>query len=198
MEKFVGKMANKIATNLKYDDEQRAVIQYGLYAILQIIITAIFILLIGFFTHSLWECIIVYISVALLRKSTGGAHAKTSNGCLVVSIIAVSALSIISRYFTFFQYGYIIGFVLSPVFFLVSCLIIYKLAPVGTENKPLNSPEKIKRLRKQSFITLIFYACILAGMLILSIYYDRALNLAFSLGVATLWQALTLVKAVKK
>ncbi|MDD2361825.1 MAG: accessory gene regulator B family protein [Oscillospiraceae bacterium] len=198
MEKIVGKLADTIAANLKYDDERRAVIRYGLYAILQIIITAVVILLVGIFTHSLLECIIVYISVALLRKSTGGAHAKTSNGCLIISIIAVSALSIISRYFTLLQYSSIICLILSPAFFMISCFIIYKLAPVGHENKPLDSPNKIKRLRKQSFITLVVYALLLTALLILSIFYERALNLAFSLGVSTLWQSLTLVKAVNE
>lgn len=198
MENFVHKLALHLTAPLKYDDEQRAVVQYGLYAIIQMLAIAIVIILFGLIAGCLWECIIIYSAAGLLRKSTGGAHAKTSNGCLVVSIIAVTIFGAGSRYITLIPYGFYICFVLSPIFFLAACIIIYKLAPVGHPNKPLNSPQKRKKLRRQSLITLVLYATAVFVLLIISFYNTRTLNIAFSLCIATLWQSLTLVKAVIK
>lgn len=198
MDKIVHKLSSLLTDSLNYDEEQRAVVQYGLYAILQIVFIAIVIIVFGILAGCLFECCIVYLSVAVLRKSTGGAHAKTSNGCLVASIICVSLFGFGTHYITLLNYGSYICYVLSPVFFIAACLIVYKLAPVDNPNKPIKSPQKIKRLRLQSFYILIVYILLAVILFIVSFYYKRALNLLFSLSVAVFWQSLTLLKAVIK
>ena len=81
LEQLVQKMSQKIASSLNYDQEKQAVIQYGLFGIVQTIAIALVITTYSLITDILWECWIVYLTAGILRKSTGGAHAKTSSGC---------------------------------------------------------------------------------------------------------------------
>lgn len=198
MEKLVNKLAGFLTTPLQYDSEKRAVVQYGLFAIIQILIVAFIISLFGFLTGCIFECWIVYLTVVILRKSTGGAHASTSNGCLVVSVVVVSIIGFSSHYLYVLPHGFEIGLAICPITFLTGCFIIYKLAPVGSKNKPLKSPEKNKRLRRQSFITLIIYTFIALLLIIISFKRQSSLYLAVSLTVSVLWQAFTLLIAVIK
>ena len=98
MEKLVEKLADAITAPLGYDSEQRAVVQYGLFAVVQILVVAAIISVFGIVAGCIWECWISYLSVAILRKSTG-AHANTNNECLVISVLVISLIGLISRYF---------------------------------------------------------------------------------------------------
>lgn len=195
MEFLVEKLANLITEPLHLDDEKRAVVKYGLFAIVQMILIAVIISLFGVLTGCLLECWVFYTAAGLLRKSTGGAHAKTSNGCLVVSVLAVSLFGIGARYFRALPHSIAIGTALCIVALAVACLLVYKLAPVDSPNKPLTSQKKIDRLRRQSGVTLLVYSALVVIFLLLSDRYFFTISLAVSLSLATLWQSLTLVKA---
>ncbi|HHV51585.1 MAG TPA: accessory gene regulator B family protein [Clostridiales bacterium] len=197
MEKIVKKLASAITEPLGYDSEQQAVVQYGLFAIIQIIIIGIIITVFGLVTNCLLECWISYLAVAILRKSTGGAHAKTSNECLIISVAVISVIGIISHYLKLIPYGQVIGLALCPLLFIISCFIVYKKAPVDSEKKPIKSPKKIRRLRIISFITLIAYAIISIAFIAVSFKFEAGLYLAVSLNLSVFWQSITLLIAVK-
>ena len=197
MEKIVKKLASAITEPLGYDSEQQAVVQYGLFAIIQIIIIGIIITVFGLVTNCLLECWISYLAVAILRKSTGGAHAKTSNECLIISVAVISVIGIISHYLKLIPYGQVIGLALCPLLFIISCFIVYKKAPVVSEKKPIKSPKKIRRLRIISFITLIAYAIISIAFIAVSFKFEAGLYLAVSLNLSVFWQSITLLIAVK-
>lgn len=196
MEKLVSKLAVILTSPLQYDEEKRAVVQYGLFAIIQIVIVAIIISLFGALTGCFLECWIVYLTVAILRKSTGGAHARTINGCLLVSVIVIAILGLLSRYLYLMPYGFEICLFLCPFAFFTGCLIIYKFAPVGSKNKPLKSEKKIKRLRNQSFITLLFYAIITCLIVLYSLHNRHYIGFAVGITLSVLWQSITLLIAV--
>lgn len=196
MEQLVQKLTEKMTASLQVDDEKRAVIQYGLFALVQMVSIGLVITLFGLLTRCLWECWIVYMAVGLLRKSTGGAHASTSNGCFVVSVVAVSVIGWLSHLIPTLSFGDVIAAGITAVVFLAGCLLVYWFSPVEAPNKPLK-PEKIKRLRKQSLMTLSVYLVFIAIFSAAFFVFERAtLSLALSLSLATLWQSLTLVKAV--
>lgn len=195
MNSLIQRFSKIIASPLNYNEEQTAVIQYGLFAIVQIVLIGLLITLIGILADCVLECWIVYVAAGLLRKSTGGAHAKTANACLVVSVIAVSIIGMTSRYITFLPYALPVSIILSLFAFMLGCFIVFKLAPVGHPNKPLNKPEKIKRLRRQSLIILLIYAAFAILFLVLSHRFERSISLLVSLCLSVLWQAMTLVKS---
>lgn len=193
---LIHKLTEIITSPFDYDDEQRAVIQYGLFAILQIVLIGLVITLIGLLADCVLECWIVYVAAGLLRKSTGGAHAKTANACFVVSIFAVTIIGLISRYFDILPLSLPVGITFGVLTFSMGSVLVYRFAPIGHPNKPLDKSDKVKRLRRQSFVTLVVYAVIAVSLSVAAVLDELGISLFISLSLAVLWQSLTLVKTV--
>lgn len=197
MEKLSQNISNIIAAKLNYDDEKRAVIQYGLAAIFQFIGIFVITSIIGLFAGFWIESMVIFLSVGMLRKSTGGAHSETFQGCMIISILSICVLSILARYLIPINYPgikyYIVAFVLLA--FTYSFFIIHKKAPIDSPNKPIKKPEKIKRLRRNSFITLFIYFIAAITLAFLADLTIKNISVSLSITFATLWQVFTLSKA---
>lgn len=194
IETLAHKMAEKIALQLDYDDDRKAVVAYGLIAILQMITLFIIITVIGIIFDFWYECMIIFLGVGIIRKSTGGAHSKTMNGCIIISVLSVTMLSALSRYLLCFPVNIYINLVVSLFVFIICFVIFYLRVPVDSPNKPIVKPEKIRKLRKQSFfvLTLLFFISI--TFILLTNYNKRFYSIAVSIRLTMLWQLLTLTK----
>jgi len=84
------------------------------------------------------------------------------------------------------------------VIYCFSFFLIYKLAPVDSPKKPIVKKEKIKLLRRKSFMTLLTYFLISVILVLLSKYDIKLINVSISLAFATLWQVFTLTKSGNK
>ena len=196
MEKLAHNIAETIAINLHYDDDKKAVIAYGLAAIFQMasifVITSIIGLLCGFWMESM----VVFLAVGFLRKSTGGAHSKTFQGCMIISIFSIALLSFLARYIldinNIREKLFVIIAVTVAYFF--SFIMVYELAPVDSPEKPIVRKEKIALLRRKSFVTLGLYGCIALSLIFLSKNNPRFISISISFCFATLWQVFTLTK----
>lgn len=194
MEKLAARLADYISKSMNYDKDKQEVIAYGLIALFQFIVILASISVIGVLAGSWYEAMIVFLAAGLLKKSTGGAHAQTLLGCTVISIILISAFSAVCRYLLM---GTMNLFVILPVYLIliICCLFVaYRKVPVDNPNKPITRPEKIKRLRKQSFITITIYGVICIAFAFLSRYNLRFSSLSYAFLLALLWQTFTLTK----
>ncbi|MDF2511180.1 MAG: accessory regulator AgrB [Herbinix sp.] len=187
-------MAEKIALQLNYDEDKRAVIAYGLTAMIQMVTIFASITTIGLILHIWYECFIIYMSVGIIRKSTGGAHSKSMQGCIVVSVLSITGLSVISRYALGFEINVYANLLILFLVFTIGFIVFYLRVPVDSPNKPIIKSEKIKRLRKQSFILLAVLFVISFILILLAVKNNRFYSLAFSIRLAMLWQVLTLTK----
>ncbi len=187
-------MAEKIAFQLNYDEDKRAVIAYGLTAMIQMITIFTVISAIGFLLHIWYECLVIYLSVGIIRKSTGGAHSKSMLGCIIVSVLSITGLSVISRYALGFTFPVYFNLAVLLLVFAIGLIVFYLRVPVDSPNKPIVRPEKIKRLRKQSFILLTVLFAMSFILIILADKITRFYSIAFSIRLAMLWQVLTLTK----
>ncbi len=194
IEKLAHNLATKIALQLDYDENSKAVIAYGFIAILQISIIFSIISILGVIFGFWYESIIVFITVGTIRKSTGGAHAATMNGCIIISVLSIVTLSLISRYLLCVPIKVYINLGISVIVFIIGVITFYFRVPVDSPNKPIIKPDKIMRLRKQSFFILT--ACFILSIIfvISTIYEKRFYSIATSLRLAMLWQLLTLTK----
>lgn len=201
MEKIIKKVADITAQKLGYDDEKAAVISYGLLAITQMLTLLILSLLVGLIFGCLIECFIIYLFAGVLRKFTGGVHSKTLLGCTVIAIFIIGLLGIFSKYALIDIFNklvntnlYYLVYVTAAIFFLPCIIMVYKIAPVESVNKPIRKPEKRKRLKKQSIIAVVIYFLLAILLLFLarnsSVYFTAAVALLFS----TIWQCFTLTK----
>jgi accessory gene regulator B len=192
MEKAANKLSERIAFHLHYDDERKAVIEYGLLAVFNIAVIGLVISCIGLVFGFWYESAVIFLSVGILKKSTGGAHAGTMSGCVVMSVISITALAALSRYALGFPISVCVNAGITLTVFVICFVVFYKSVPVDTPNKPIKKPEKIKRLRRQSFILLFLYTALAIVAILIAPSGARFRSIAFCIRFALLWQTFML------
>ncbi len=187
------KISNDLKQELNIDEDKRSIIEYGIFAFFHMAISILLVALIGLIFNVMLEALIISFSGAILRKFSGGAHASTSVNCAVLGVLTSVIPAYISKNINLNgEFIVIIGVLL----YIISLIIIYKLAPVDSPNKPIKKKEKIKRLKRGSIIILsMFMALVFINIII---YYIKDINLfllySSCIYVGVLWQVFTLTK----
>ena len=194
MEELAHNIAEKIALHMQFDEDKKAVIAYGLTAIFQMVTLFTVISIIGLIFGFWYESIILFIGVGIIRKSTGGAHSQTMYGCILISVLSVTILSSLSKHILSFSVNVFVNLGISVLVFALCFIIFYIRVPVASPKKPIVKPEKIKRLRRQSFIILTIFFLILVAFIFLTVLNDRFYSIAVSIRLAMLWQLFTLTE----
>lgn len=198
MEALANKIAVYLGKSLNKDDEEIAVIRYGLIALLQTCSIFIIALIIGALFNFIPEAMTAFFSVGFIRRFIGGHHSQKLYSCLAVSVCCISLFSALTRYL-------IVPFVPLPVIGIFVCLVYisafwltYKLAPVDNPNKRIRTEDKRKRLRRNSFIVLsVFFVLSISSLIFQSLYSGVYSRITVSLAVSVLWQVLMLTSAGK-
>jgi len=194
IEVLANKIADGVALQLSLEEEKRSVIAYGLIGILQFTTLLLIIAIIGLVSGSFYESLIIFASVGFIRKSTGGAHSKTMNGCNTVSVLSIALLAISSRYLLSTPIDSYVNSGITIMVFLIGYVIFYLFVPVDSPNKPIVTIEKIKRLRKESFSKLFLFFLLTIVSILLADTHERFYSIASSIRVAMIWQAMTLTE----
>lgn len=133
--------------NRVIQEKDAGIYQYGLSILIYSAINLATILLIGMAMECIPECICFMTCYIILRKFTGGYHARTPFACYLISTSI------------FFTSIYVVksGFVSSYMLITVAVLafICSFLVPVDTENKVLSTKEKTV-YRGVSLIVFLF------------------------------------------
>lgn len=192
MEQFLDRLADTMAERFHYTENQRAVVRYGLVALSQTVIIFVLLAVLGLCFGFFPQALAVFFSVVLLRRQEGGAHASSLTGCLILTSIVLTVLSVLSRYI-FPLAGSTAALILVATLGIVCVLISWKLVPVESPNKPLRDPKKIARLRRNTFLLLAVYLA-LAALLALpkGVLPVSSLSIAFAILAGTVWQTFTL------
>ena len=194
MEILAFNIAEKIAVEMNYDEDKKAVIAYGLTAIFQMATIFAVISIIGILFGFWYESIVIFLGVGIIRKSTGGAHSQTMKGCLVISVLSITILSTMARYFFALPFSKYVNFGISIFVFIFCFIIFYIRVPVDSPNKPIVRPEKIRKLRRQSFLILTIFFLLSIVLIILTTWYNRFYSIAISIRLSMLWQLFTLTR----
>lgn len=157
MDKILNFIVEIIEKNDSTDEDEKEEIRYGLELIL---LKALFWCLVtatGIIMGCFRECIIFNLMFFLIRSNAGGYHAETRTRCLIQSVVTiVIALSVIK---IGKENVYVMLFL--SIIALFFGILIWKLAPVDTENRQLDNDE-IKRFRNK--VRIILIAEILVGI----------------------------------
>lgn len=194
LEKLAHNIAEKISVQIACDQDKTAVIAYGLTAMFQMAVIFTAISIIGILSDFWYESIVIFFGVGIIRKSTGGAHARTMYGCILISILSIVLLSALSRYGLNYPVNQPGEFGITLLVFLSCFVVFYIRVPVDSPNKPIVKPEKIKRLRKQSFRILVLLFFVSINLIIFKGRNSRLSSIANSIKLTLLWQAFTLTK----
>ncbi|MFQ9976673.1 accessory gene regulator ArgB-like protein [Clostridium cadaveris] len=194
VEKICNKISNNIATELKFDEEKKSVINYGMFAVIQMVIAIGLTIIFGFVFHVLVEALIVSFVISILRKSSGGAHARTPGRCAVLGTVVSVGFGLLSK---FVDKSLIAIMLTGIIIFLWSFYIVYKLAPVDSAAKPIKKQERRKKLKRSSIIILSVYLILVIVNIIYYYYTSNISVLTYTICIymGLVWQIFSLTKS---
>jgi accessory gene regulator B len=176
---------------LNNDSERVEIYTYGLELILSTILTICLIVSVSLLLGLLSESIIFMAFFAVLRMFAGGYHAPTYLNCLFMFTVLCFGTIYVAIFLTDNLYNPV---VLILFILCLSIVIIFFLAPVSSESKPL-STEEVKRYQKNSRMIVVSLAII---TVIIFVIILNQINCAFVSSGALLIEALTLLPFFNK
>lgn len=124
-------------------EEERSILRYGLERIIENLTGCLILIFLGVCFGNAVQGFLLWIFLYPLRSYAGGYHAATRAGCLCISVCAVSAAFL-------FLYKLQNQPLVHGSVCVVSVILLWMLAPVGSRNKPLDQQEILfyqKRVR---------------------------------------------------
>ena len=165
-------LSTRLGDRLNKDEEEKAVLNYGLFMIIHTFIGIIITILVGLITGMIIEISLITITSALFKRYTGGVHASTPEICLIIGIILSLILSMVCRFIS----------INTDINNMALIGIIYYKCPVPSRNKPLNNEKTRNKLKKKAFTLLKIYTILLIILYI--IFYILKLSIVKSIIVS--------------
>ena len=183
MDSLIENISSKIALNLcqskDKSSEEFAVLKYGVFVFVHISIAAIFTIIFGILTKTLFQIVTIFLLGGLMKRYSGGVHCSSPNRCVITGIIISYTFALIGK--NILNIDLKIGYMLGMVALIHSFIILYKKCPVPSENKPLKKEETRKKLRKNAF--LIYSICVVLFILNILLNLQSAYTILNSLVV---------------
>ena len=194
IEKVCEKISGYIAQELNLDDDKKSVINYGIFAFIQMGICIALVIIFGLIFNVTAEALIISFTISMLRKSSGGVHASSPERCAVIGTVPSVSMALISKYINVsFSFVILVG----SIIFIWSYYIVYKLAPVDSIAKPIKSIKKRKKLKKTSIMILNVYLVVVVINILCYLVMKNFSFLTYSLCIymGLLWQIFSLTKS---
>lgn len=188
------KISASICSSLNITGEAREVLEYGMIALVQILILIPAILIIGLFTGTMWSALIICFTASFLRKYTGGVHVSSINICTIIGVTFCMSASVLIQYLLAQRVNLVWLAVILVSCYSLALVVITKKVPVDTPNKPINTEKKKKRLRKAAFIILASYAFVSMVLFYVSFRFNVTTIYIWSILFGLMWQILTLTQ----
>jgi len=193
IEKLSGTIASMIALSLDLDDDNKDVLAYGAYSIIQTLWSISLVIILGLIFGVLFEAFIISFAGALLRKYSGGVHASSPNKCAIlgaVMSVGQAKFSIILGFNSIEK----LNFLLCLTSYIVTYYCIYKYSPIDSANKPIVKIETRTRLKNASLKVVHFFLILttVSYLLFYKNYNYQLLSLISSVSVGQLSQSLSL------
>lgn len=171
MEKCTGAVVKWMIQHNAIDEREEELYEYALHSAVLSILPLLLAGVLGFCFGSIKTGILVVIPFMILRKFSGGYHAKKLSHCLISSVIL---LFLCILFVTHVTYDWII--LVAAGIASVNLMIF---SPIDHENRPLDEDEK-HSLKKMT----IFLVCVLNGLVILLFLIEnRKTAVSFGVGI---------------
>ncbi|MGV8905460.1 MAG: accessory gene regulator ArgB-like protein [Acetobacterium sp.] len=183
-----------ICNNLNINGEKREVIEYGMIALVQMVFFFSAVFFIGIFTGTALAALTICLTTSILRKYSGGVHVSSINICTIIGVTFCLFASVLIQYVLVDWISLLWLSLVAATCYALAFIIIYLKAPVDSENKPIKTSKKKKRLRKSCYIILMSYALITTVLLYLSYQFNFSTTYVLCILFGLMWQILTLTK----
>ena len=147
---------------------------YGYQVIIISIINWSSILIIAILTHSLIDTLFYMLPIVILRRHTGGYHARSYAQCYILSVSFYLIVLLLTRFIPDSAV-----YVIAPVLSMITYIPILKYAPIEHANNPQSKKRMIRHRRSCVVLSSIFLAISIA--LLFTKY--TALSCCVSLGM---------------
>lgn len=190
------KISNSIANELELNHEKKSVVNYGIFAFIQMSISIIFVFIFGLIFNVTIEALIITFTISILRKSSGGVHASTPSICTIIGTLVGVGFALLVK---LIELNLIFIIAVGLVVFIGAYIIIIKLAPVDSIAKPIKGEAKRNRLRKKSINILMLYGIIVIFNILIYTFINKYYLLEYSLCIyiGIVWQVFSLTSIGK-
>ena len=174
-------IATLLSANKIIDINNQEIYSYGLELFLFKFTLYTIILIISLLTNSFLISLVFTASYMILRQYTGGYHCKSSEACMIISVLIYTLMLILYNAEFYSQ-----NLLLINLDFLSYLTIIVK-APVENENKPLEKHE----IKKYHILSLVTSTIMISFSVLLLLVNAR--ELLFSISYALTADAVLLL-----
>lgn len=186
MDKYYKKFSQFLIKNGAINVVDKELYEYAIRIISQACISIIASILIGVVFIMVKECVAFLIAFLILRKFSGGIHARNFFCCLISSIVLIIVSLLLIRFFIMRSLS-----IFFLILMVISIIVIVKLSPIENENKKLSTRET--RIFK---ITSIIIAFCLLGISVYLLWIEN--NIAYSLGMSIIATSFLMILAYIK
>lgn len=194
MEKLINTIAEKISSELDFDNDHKEVIAYGIFAVLQTLFSIVITVILGIMFGVLAEALIAAFTISILRKYSGGVHASSPGVCAAMGAAIALGLALLACIIITPLTNFKLSITLGCPAFIWSYYIMYKLSPVDNAAKPIKSQGKKEQMKKASILILCAYVLIVILNLFMYLNTHEKRFITYSLCIygGTIWQSFTL------
>lgn len=180
MKYFANRFTDKLVQWNIVKSEDRELYVYGFWQGVILVFNFATVVIIGALLQMLWQSFTFMLTYGILRPTAGGYHARTQRNCYFFSILLLLAVLGLLRWFPW-----------SPLWKAtllgIFAIIIFLLAPVEDENKPLDETEQQVYKKRSRWITAVLSA---AAIILLVL---KLSPLTYCITVAVMASAIMLV-----
>lgn len=166
-------LSKKIARYIDENNDTKGVplevYEYGLELVISTIFSCMFILSVAWIFGLIIEAVVYIMFFGFLRIWAGGYHASTHLKCCVTYAIFAFATIFLMRSFNFELSIQTIGV---GIVCIISIYLVFRYAPVDTENKPLSKSEyDLYKRRSRIFVVSFSFSIFLVTLAIPTLTY---------------------------
>ncbi|MBD5462626.1 MAG: accessory gene regulator B family protein [Lachnospiraceae bacterium] len=145
------KAALKLAESGSIEEKYVELYVIAMQSLMAMLLNVATTLVIGYLLGMWWHSVILFAAFIPLRSYAGGYHARGYISCYLESCVILTAILLITR--TIIQ---------SPkpmpglwILFLIAAAVVFLLAPLADENKPISEKEAIVFKRRARLILIV-------------------------------------------
>lgn len=194
VEKLCKRLSGFISKELDLDKDKEAVVNYGIFSLIQIFMSIGLIVVFGLIFGVPIEALIASFTGSILRKSSGGVHADSPGKCTAIGTVMCIGIGLISKKI---DISISLMILIEICIFIWSYIIIFKYAPIDSLAKPIKKEEKRMKLKKASIVILNIYLIIITLNTILFHLSGEEKYIVYSLCMclSIVWQVFSLTKS---
>lgn len=194
VEKLCKRLSSFISKELDLEKDKEAVVNYGIFSLIQIFMSIGLVIVFGLIFGVLIEALIASFTGSLLRKSSGGVHADSPGKCTAIGTVMCVGIGLISKKI---DISISLMILIEICIFIWSYIIIFKYAPIDSLAKPIKKEEKRIKLKKASIVILTIYLIIITLNTILFHLSGEEKYIVYSLCMcfSIIWQVFSLTKS---